>query len=84
MTKPKAGDVFPHDPEVIRITTEEVRRLHPDRHFCIGCPLNLLMDSHDDDSLCIEYPCGSGFVWYGQHVAVVTRIKEGGSNVETK
>lgn len=75
MNEEREGDVFPDDPDVRRVTTSAVKTLHPEKLFCIGCPLDLLMDDPNDDSMCMTNPCGNGFVWYGAHIAAVNLVR---------
>ena len=73
----KEGDVHPEDPNVVRMPWKDAAVLLGETHLqhcCKGCPIDLIADK-DDDSLCQEHPCGSQFVWYGEHIAAVNKVR---------
>jgi hypothetical protein len=70
----KAGDKHPNDPNVIRMPCGAAGRLLGETHLCKGCPVDLIAAPYDD-SLCQEHPCGSQYVWYGEHIAAVNKVR---------
>ena len=56
------GDVHPDYPEVFRISVKRAPHMRP----CVGCPV-----PHTPELNC---DCGSGFVWYGEHMRTINLI----------
>ena len=71
----KAGDVHPEDPNVVRMHGYTVQYFVETKGLdgiCSGCPVELVWDYEQCEG---ENPCGSGFVWYGEHIAAVNKVR---------
>ena len=55
----KEGDEHPDYPDVRRVPVGKTFEPHP----CVGCPV-----PHTPE---LDCTCGTGFVWYGEHMRVI-------------
>ena len=66
--RPKEGDPHPTYEGVMRVHNRQSTPHIKEGHIsCIGCPVNAMPD---DPTL--DCDCGEGFVWYGEHMKVIS------------